>query len=137
MDGEEQDEQEREPEIGDGDADLGDGHDAAIHRTPPGRGPDADRDGERRRQQHRHHRKRQRDGDPLQNQRSGGGVIGGAAAEIAGEQAARPAQVAQPDRQIEAELMAQRRQRIRLRIRPQDDEGRIARQDLQHDEDDQ
>jgi hypothetical protein len=86
---------------------------------------------------HRHDGQRQRHADALEDEGGGRGVIGRATAEVTGQQMARPAQVAQPDRQVETQLMTQRGQRVGLGVGPQDDERRVAGQDLQHDEDNQ
>ena len=59
-----------------------------------------------------------------------------AEAEIEGEEPADPAQVAHEQRQIEAVLRSKRGQRIGPRIGAEHDQRRIARQHLDHGEDD-
>ena len=59
----------REPEIRDGDAELGKPHDAPVTRPATAAGGiKPDRNGDQRRQQQRHQRQRQRHGEPRRDQ---------------------------------------------------------------------
>ena len=135
---EDQHEQDREPEVRHGDADLAEAHDDRIARAAaPIRGVDACRKPDDRGERHRHQRQRRADRKARGDQRSDRRAIGVREAEIAVQSAADPARVADGRRQIEAELVRERRDRLGRRRRPQHGLRRVARQDLHDREHDQ
>ncbi len=138
MHGEQQDQQDAEPEIRHRDADLRHAHRGDIARLAAARGGEhAGRNRDRGREHDRQQSERQAHQHALSEQLAHRHAVGVARAEIAAQQAEHPGEIAVPDRQIEAELVAQRGQRVGLRARAEDDLRGIAGQHLQHQEHDE
>src|SRR5690606_22246562 len=93
--GKDQGEQHAEPEIGNGDAGLGEDHQARIGGlAAPHGGDDAQRQADQHGEHHGHHGQRQGDGHALGDQPANGDALGGGYAEIAPYHAGDPAEKA-------------------------------------------
>ena len=130
--------QDRQPEIRHREADLGHAHhDRVARAAAPVGGVDAGGERDRRRQRHRHGGERQADREARADQRRDRRAVGVGDAEIAARESRDPARVADVKRQVEAELVGERRHRLRRRGRPEHRLGRVAGKDLHDGEHDQ
>jgi hypothetical protein len=127
LDGEQQDEEQRQPERRDRRAHLGGQHDQRVpHRAALQRGEDADRHGEERSQERR--AQRQRDGDPeaIGDQPRHRSLELQRLAQVAPQRAEQPPAVALRGRDVEAEPGAHGGERLGRRVHAQDDGRRVA-----------
>ena len=130
-----QDQQDGEPEVGDGDADLRQAHGAHIAQLVVVRcGIDAGQQGQHGGQQHGHHRQGDGDGQALQHQLQHGRAVGVAVAHLALEQAGDPVGVALPGGLVQAQLLGHGLHGFRVGVRAQQHLGHVAGQDFQHTE---
>src|SRR6266545_7492144 len=136
LDREQQDQQQAGPEARHGDAELGQDHGqivapAAVAR----RREDAQWDGGEGHEAARQDGQRQRDVQPGEDETRDRDVVLDRAAEITRERAAHPSQVLDRQRLVQAEGVAEPRDRVRTRLDPQDDQRGVAGQDADDDED--
>ena len=130
-----QDQQHREPEVRQRDADLRPGHQRRVgDPAVTGGRQGSDGKGDRHRQCQRHQRQGQRDLHPFQDHAAHRRLVGQALAQVAGQDAAQPARVAQRPGQVQAHLLAQRGQGVGLRAGAQHEAGRIPRHQRHHAE---
>ena len=131
--GEQQNQQNREPEVGNGDADLRQAHHAHIAQLVVARRRiDTRRDRDDGGEQHGDDGQRNGEGEALQHQIQDRRAVGVAGSHVAGEQSADPVEIALHRRLIQTQLIGQFRNRLGRRIRAEQHLGRVSGKDFQH-----
>ena len=128
-----QNQQNRKPKIGDGNAHLRQAHECHVACTVMTHGrknPDAKRN--HCCQQHRHHSQRHSDGKTLKHQVQHGRAVGKAVAQFTGKQTTAPREVALNGRAIQPQLGGECIHRFRRRVWSHENLGGVAWQYLQH-----